>query len=37
MVQAALPNLLRLSERDVKWDDEVYLYWRAENGVMLTI
>ena len=37
IVQAALPNLLRLSERDVKWDDEVYLFWRAENGVMLTL
>ncbi len=37
IIQAALPNLLRLSERDVKWDDEVYLFWRAENGVMLTI
>lgn len=36
IVQAALPNLLRLSERDVKWDDEIYVYWRAENGVMLT-
>ncbi len=35
IVQSALPNLLRLSERDVKWDDEVYLYWRAENGVVL--
>jgi len=37
VIQAALPNLLRLSERDVKWDDEVYLFWRAENGVMLTV
>lgn len=36
IVQAALPNLLRLSERDVKWEDEIYLYWRAENGVVLT-
>lgn len=36
IVQAALPNLLRLSERDVQWDDEIYLYWRAENGVVLT-
>jgi len=35
-IQAALPNLLRLSERDVKWEDEIYLYWRAENGVILT-
>ena len=36
IVQAALPNLLRLSERDVKWEDEIYVYWRAENGVVLT-
>ncbi|HLD95319.1 MAG TPA: polyamine ABC transporter ATP-binding protein [Alphaproteobacteria bacterium] len=36
MVQAALPNLLRLSERDVQWEDEVYLFWRAENGVVLS-
>ncbi len=35
MVQASLPNLLRLAERDVKWDDEVYLYWRPENAVVL--
>jgi putrescine transport system ATP-binding protein len=36
VVQATLPNLLRLSERDVKWEDEIYVYWRAENGVILT-
>ena len=36
MIQAALPNLLRLSERDVTWDDEIYVYWRAENGTILT-
>lgn len=36
MIQAALPNLLRLSERDVKWEDEIYLYWHAENGIILT-
>ncbi|MBY0280544.1 MAG: polyamine ABC transporter ATP-binding protein [Alphaproteobacteria bacterium] len=35
IIQSSLPNLLRLSERDVKWDDEVYLFWRAENGVVL--
>lgn len=35
-VEASLPNLLRLSERDVTWDDEVYLFWRAENGILLT-
>lgn len=36
VIQATLPNLLRLSERDVQWEDEIYLYWRAENGVILT-
>jgi putrescine transport system ATP-binding protein len=35
-IQASLPNLLRLTERDVKWDDEVFLFWRAENGIILT-
>ncbi len=35
VVQSALPNLLRLSERDIKWEDEVYLFWRAENSVVL--
>ncbi len=36
IVQAARPNLLRFSEREVTWEDEVYLFWRAENGVILT-
>lgn len=36
IIQAALPNLYRLSERDIQWDDEVYVYWRAENGIVLT-
>jgi putrescine transport system ATP-binding protein len=36
-MQSSLPNLLRLSERNVKWDDEVYLFWRAENGILLTV
>lgn len=36
IVQAALPNLLRLSERDVKWDDQVYLIWKADNGIILS-
>lgn len=37
IIQASLPNLYRLTERDVKWDDEVYLYWKSENGVLLTV
>lgn len=36
IIRASLPNLLRLSERDLKWDDEVYAFWRTENGVVLT-
>ena len=36
IMQAALPNLLRLAERDVKWDDEVYLTWGAENSIILS-
>ena len=36
IIQATRPNLLRFSEREVTWDDEVYLFWRAENGVILT-
>lgn len=36
VVMATLPNLARLSERPVNWDDEVYLYWHAENGILLT-
>jgi putrescine transport system ATP-binding protein len=36
-IQSSLPNLLRLSERNVKWDDEVYLFWRAENCVLLSV
>lgn len=36
IMQAALPNLLRLSERDVKWDDEVYLTWGADNSIILS-
>ncbi len=36
IMQAALPNLLRLSERNVKWDDEVYLTWGADNSIILS-
>jgi putrescine transport system ATP-binding protein len=35
IVQVSLPNLYRLSERDVTWNDEVYLFWRPENGIAL--
>jgi putrescine transport system ATP-binding protein len=36
IVRATLPNLLRLAERNIKWDDVVYLFWRSENSIVLT-
>jgi putrescine transport system ATP-binding protein len=35
IVLATQPNLVRLAERPVTWEDEVYLYWRAENSIVL--
>lgn len=37
IVLATQPNLVRLAERSVTWDDEVYLFWRAENSIVLTV
>ncbi len=36
IVLATQPNLVRLAERPVTWEDEVYLFWRAENSIVLT-
>lgn len=36
IVLATQPNLVRLAERPVTWDDTVYLFWRAENSIVLT-
>jgi putrescine transport system ATP-binding protein len=33
---STVPNLVRAAERPIQWDDEVYLYWRPENSVVLT-
>jgi putrescine transport system ATP-binding protein len=35
-IKATLPNLLRMSERNIEWEDVVYLFWRAENNIILT-
>jgi putrescine transport system ATP-binding protein len=35
-IKATLPNLLRMSERNIEWEDVVYLFWRAENSIILT-
>lgn len=37
IVLATQPNLFRLAERPVQWDDKVYLSWRPENGIVLTV
>jgi putrescine transport system ATP-binding protein len=37
IVLATQPNLVRLAERPVTWDDEVVLSWRAENSIVLTV
>lgn len=33
---ATVPNLVRMSERPITWDDEVYLFWSPDSGVLLT-
>jgi putrescine transport system ATP-binding protein len=37
VILATQPNQFRLAERPVQWDDTVYLYWRPENGIVLTV
>ena len=36
IVLATQPNLVRLAERPVTWEDQVYVSWRAENSIVLT-
>lgn len=36
-VLSTIPNLVRVAERSVQWDDQVYLYWSSENGIVLTV
>ncbi len=35
IIQAMLPNLMRLDQQDITWDDQVYLYWKPENAILL--
>ena len=37
MVQAMVPNAVRLAESDITWEDRVYLWWKPENAVVLTV
>lgn len=36
VIQSSIPNLRRLAERDIVWDDPVYLHWLAESSVLMT-
>jgi putrescine transport system ATP-binding protein len=36
-VLATATNLVRAAERPIQWEDEVFLYWKPENGIVLTI
>ncbi|MBT4880007.1 MAG: polyamine ABC transporter ATP-binding protein [Alphaproteobacteria bacterium] len=37
IIQATLPNLARLTEQPLTWEDKVYLQWRPENGMVLAL
>ncbi|MDR2074945.1 MAG: ABC transporter ATP-binding protein [Holosporales bacterium] len=36
IIKATLPNLFRIIGRNIMWGDVVYVFWRAENSVVLT-
>ena len=37
VILATQPNLMRLAERPITWESQVFLNWRPESSVMLTI
>lgn len=37
IVKVTTPNLVRMAERPINWEDQVYLSWAPENGVVLTV
>lgn len=36
IIMAQVSNSIKISEMPVTWNDEVYVYWRPENGVVLS-
>jgi putrescine transport system ATP-binding protein len=36
IIKATLPNLFRIVGRNIVWGDVVFVFWRAENSVVLT-
>jgi putrescine transport system ATP-binding protein len=37
VVFSTVTNSVRAAERPIQWDDEVFLYWKAENGIILAM
>jgi len=37
IVMATEPNVVRLAERPVTWDSQVFLHWGSENSLMLAV
>ncbi len=37
VVFASVANQMRMAERPINWEDQVYLSWRPESGVILTL
>ncbi len=35
-VLASIANQVRVAEMPINWDDEVYLYWRPDSGIILS-
>lgn len=36
-VLATVANMVRAAEMPIQWEDEVFLYWKAENGISLAM
>lgn len=37
VVLATSANFVRVAERPIQWDDKVFLYWRPESGIVLSL
>ena len=36
IVEAMLPNLMRISTQEITWEDRVYITWEPDNTIILT-
>lgn len=37
VIFATVANLVRAAERPIQWEDEVFLHWQSENGIILAM